>query len=247
MGFETLLPIGASLLGSVLNSDAQSSAGDAAAAATRDANAQAIAEQQRQFDAVRQLLAPYVSAGTGALGAQQNLIGLNGNGPQQDAINALQASPQFTSALKLGENRILANASATGGLRGGNTQAALAQFSPALLSSLINDQYSRLGGLTSIGQNAAAGVGNAGMATGNNVAQLLANTGSANAGAALANGRADATLGNGITGALGQLVGSGALRGGFGGLQSGFSQTGLGGSGFGSGLAYGNQDLGGYF
>jgi hypothetical protein len=37
------------------------------------------------------------------------------------------------------------------------------------------------------------------------------------------------------------------LGGGFGGLQAAFSQTALGGSGFGTGLAYGNQDLGAYF
>lgn len=221
MGLETLLPIGARLLGSAMSSRAQRSAGNAAAAATREGNDAAIAEQQRQFDAVRKLLEPYVSAGTSALGAQQSLIGLGGTQAQADAIQALQMSPQFTSALKLGEDRILANASATGGLRGGNTQAALGQFAPALLSSMINDQYTRLGGLTSLGQNAAAGVGNAGMATGGNVAQLLQNTGLANAGAALASGRADATMGNGITSAIGQLVGSGALRG-LGGSSSPF-------------------------
>jgi hypothetical protein len=31
-----------------------------------------------------------------------------------------------------------------------------------------------------------------------------------------------------------------------GGLQAGFSQTSLGGSGFGTGLAYGNQDIGAF-
>jgi hypothetical protein len=29
--------------------------------------------------------------------------------------------------------------------------------------------------------------------------------------------------------------------------QAAFSQTGIGGSGFGTGFAYGNQDFGGYF
>ena len=216
MAWVAVAVVGGSLIGSSINADAQRSAGNTAADAQREGNQAATAEQQRQFDAVRQLLAPYVDAGTGALGRQQDLIGLNGNDPQQAAIMALQQSPAFTSALQLGENRILANASATGGLRGGNTQAALAQFSPQLLAQTINDQYTRLGGMTSLGQNAAAGVGNAGMATGNNIAQLLASTGSANAGAALAAGRSQMTIGNGITGAIGQLVGSGALKG-FGG------------------------------
>lgn len=232
MAWVAVAVAGSNLVGSLIGSDAQRSAGNTAADATNAANQQAIAEQQRQFDAVRKLLDPYVQAGTGALGAQQNLAGLNGYAPQQAAIQALQGSPAFTAAQQLGENRILANASATGGLRGGNVQAALAQFNPALLASTINDQYARLGGLTSIGQNAAAGVGNAGMATGNNVSQLLQGIGSANAGAALSQGRADTILGSGLTSAIGQLVGSGALKG-FGGSGGGYGGswdwTGMGG------------------
>lgn len=232
MGFEALIPAAASVVGSLISSDAQRSAGNTAADATSAANQQAIAAQNQRFDAVQKLLQPYVQAGTGALTAQQNLIGLNGNGAQASAIQALQGSPAFTAAQQLGENRILANASATGGLRGGNVQAALAQFNPALLASTINDQYARLGGLTSIGQNAAAGVGNAGMATGNNVSQLLQGIGSANAGAALSQGRADTILGSGLTSAIGQLVGSGALKG-FGGSGGGYGGswdwTGMGG------------------
>ena len=235
MAWVAVATVGGSLLGSIISGDAQRSAGNTAADATSAANQAAIAEQQRQFDQVRQLLQPYTQAGTGALGAQQNLIGLNGNDAQQAAINALQQSPQFTSMQKLGENRILANASATGGLRGGNTQAALAQFSPQLLAQTINDQYSRLGGLTSLGQNAAAGVGNAGMATGNNVSQLMQGIGSANAGGALAQGRSQMTYGNGLTGAIGQLIGSGVLGGGNGGGIGGWSGDGS----FGGGVTFG--------
>jgi hypothetical protein len=49
---------------------------------------------------------------------------------------------------------------------------------------------------------------------------------------------------------VGQLAGFG-LSGGFGspsmdGMQAKFSQTGMGASGFGTGLAYGNQDIGGF-
>ena len=108
-----------------------------------------------------------------------------------------------------GENRILQNASATGGLRGGNTQAALAQFSPQLLSQLIDQQYSRLGGLTSVGQNAAAGTGNAGMFAGKNVSDLLQQGGAAQAGGYLNAGRAQQNLFGSLGGALGQYIGLG--------------------------------------
>jgi hypothetical protein len=159
------------------------------AANTQAASAQAGIDQQKQmFDALQKVLAPYVTAGTSSLGAQQNLLGLNGNDAQQSAISAIQSSPQFAALQKQGQDAILANASATGGLRGGNVQGALAQFSPALLSQLIQQQLGNLGGLTSMGENAAAGVGNAGLQTGQSVANLLQQQGAATAGGQIAQG-----------------------------------------------------------
>jgi hypothetical protein len=162
----------------------------------------------RQFEPNPKLLSPYVTAGTGALSAQQDLLGLNGTGAQQTAISGIQSSPQFTALQQSGQNAILANASATGGLRGGNVQSALGQFSPQLLAQMIQQQYSNLGGLTSIGQNAAAGVGNAGQNTANSVTTLLGQQGSAAAGAALASGKADASLYNTLGSTLGTFIGS---------------------------------------
>ena len=225
---------GSSLVGSLISSDAQRSAGNTAADAQSAASQAGIAEQQRQFDAVQKLLAPYVQAGSGALTGQQNLIGLNGADPQAAAIAALRASPQFTSAQQLGERSILSNASATGGLRGGNVQAALAQFSPQLLSQMINDQYSRLGGITSMGQNSAVMQGNAGMQTGNNVTNLLGQIGQAQAGGALSQGRATAGWVNGATGALGQFAGMGGFGGG-----GGAAPAWTGDGSFGGGVQYG--------
>lgn len=214
MAWVAVAVAGAGLVGGVLSSNAQKGAAEDAAAAQGAATDRQIDQQNKQFDAIQALLKPYSDAGTGALAAQQNLIGLNGNSQQQAAINMLRSGPQFQSMLKQGENSILQNASATGGLRGGNVQAALGQFSPQLLSQLINQQYSQLGGLTSVGQNAAAGVGNAGMATGNNITSLLGQMGSIQAGSALAQGKADAGMYNAFGGALGSFAG----LGGFGGL-----------------------------
>ncbi len=199
--------VGSAVVGGAMSSNAQKKAGQQAANAQTAASEAGIAEQQRQFDAVRELLAPYVQAGTDALGGQKDLAGLNGNTAQASAIQALQQSPQFTSLLARGENSILQNASATGGLRGGNTQAALAQFSPALLAQTINDQYMRLGGITSMGQSAAAGVGNAGMQTGTSIANLLGQAGQAQAGGALAAGKAQSNLWDSLGGAAGAYYG----------------------------------------
>lgn len=199
--------VGGSLVGGVMSSNAQEDAAETAAGAQTQSSQAQIGESRRQFDEIRKLLEPYTTAGTGALSQQQALLGLSGAGAQRSAISALEQSPQMQALTQQGENAILQNASATGGLRGGNIQAALAQFRPQILSSMIESQYSKLGGLTSIGQNAAAGVGNAGMNASNQVNQALGNIGSAQAGAELAAGQANAGFANTL-GQVGGFVGS---------------------------------------
>lgn len=181
---------GSTLLSGVLQANAASDAAN-----TQAGMAQAgIAEQRRQFDAIQKLMEPYVQAGTGALGAQQALVGLGGVDAQQSAISNIQNSPIFQGLVRQGENSILQNASATGGLRGGNTQAALAQFSPAMLQKSIDDRFAKLGGLTTLGQNSAAGVGNAGLSSANQVSSLLGEQGAAQAGGVLGQAKAYGNL-----------------------------------------------------
>ena len=203
--------VGTGLIGAVganKASKAQSKAANQAASAQTESDAAAIEEQRRQFDAIQKLLEPYAQAGTQGLSAQQDLLGLNGADKQQAAYDAISNSPAMNAYAQQGENAILQNASATGGLRGGNTQGALAQFRPQLLNQLINQQYANLSGMTSIGQNAAAQTGNAGMATGANIGNLLQNSGSAQAAAAMAQGKADANQWGAVGGIFGQLGGA---------------------------------------
>jgi hypothetical protein len=178
------------------------------AAATQAASAAAaIAEQQRQFDAMQALMAPWVSQGTEALGQlgkyesagtdalsmQRALMGLDGPDAQRAAINGISNNPEMAAMIGQGENAMLQQGAATGGLRGGNIQGALAQFRPQMLSQLINNQYSKLGGLIDMGQGitmnrAALGqASSAGMAAGNmqqasSIGNLLMQQGNALAG-----------------------------------------------------------------
>jgi len=170
-----------SLLGGLV----QSSATQRAAGQQAQSAESGIAEQRRQFDTLQQLLRPYVEAGTPALRGQQSLIGLRGPAEQQAAISQIESSPLLQALTRQGEQAMMQNASATGGLRGGNFQGALAQFRPMMLQNAIDQQYARLGGFTALGQQSAAGVGSAGMETGSNVAQLLAAQGAARAGGTL--------------------------------------------------------------
>ncbi|MFN8775882.1 MAG: hypothetical protein ACK5XV_03865 [Flavobacteriales bacterium] len=177
-----ILGVGAALLGgSVL----QSKSAEKASRQQAQAADAGIAEQARQFDELRRLLEPYVAAGQPALQGQQALIGLRGASEQESAISQIEQSPLLQSLTRQGEQAMLQRASATGGLRGGNIQAALAQFRPMMLQEAIDKQYARLGGLTSLGQQSAAGVGSAGMETGQAIAGLQAQRGAALAGGTL--------------------------------------------------------------
>lgn len=214
--------IGASVGGSVLSANAQKKAASQASAAQIAAAEMSIKEQRRQFDAVQKLLAPYVSAGTSAIGQQMALIGAGGADAQQAAINAIQAGPEFAALTSAGEEAILAQGAATGGLRGGNVQAALAKFRPEILSGLINQQYSRLGGLAQMGQSSATGQASAAQQMGANIGNLYGQIGASQAGAALASGQAASNVFGNIAGAAGYGFGSFATPvGSPGGLPAG--------------------------
>jgi hypothetical protein len=206
----TALVVGGSqLIGSSMQASA---AGDAAAIQSGAAQA-GIEEQRRQFDAMRELLKPYTEAGLPALEAQQAFLGLQGPEAERAAIERIRGGETFQALASQGEEALLQRASATGGLRGGNIQGALAQFRPQLLSSLIEQQYGRLGGMTQLGQRSAAGVGAAGMETGTNVANLLAQQGAARAGGELGEAKAYGQLFNLPAQFLGMQMGAGKTTG----------------------------------
>lgn len=192
---------------------AAKSAGRAQAAAAQ----QAVGEQESALEAIRGLLSPYmevgrpdltqpyVQAGGQALQGLQGLLGLRGVGEQQAAIQGIEQGAQFQELARQGEQGILQNAAATGGLRGGNVQAALSQFRPALLNQLIESQYGKLAGLTSMGgtaaqnllsmgQQTAAGLATAQQQTGANIGNFLTQKGAAQAGGILGAGKAWAGL-----------------------------------------------------
>jgi hypothetical protein len=149
-----------------------------------------VEEQRAAREEMRRLLEPYVAAGGPALEAQMGALGLRGTEAQQAYVAEQEQSPIYQALKRQQEESILQNASATGGLRGGNIQGALAQFSPALLNQFLTQQYDRLGGMTALGQQSAAGVGTSGMQSANAISGLFGQAGAARAGAALGVGQA---------------------------------------------------------
>lgn len=199
-----------------------------------------ITQQGETLDYLKGIYNPYMQAGTGALGGYQNLLGLGGAEAQQSAIDQLQQSPFYQSLYRRGEEALLQNASATGGLRGGNTQRSLADFGADTLATTIDRQLASLGGLINVGTGATGQVGSAAMGTGNNITNLLVGQGQAKADDYMRR----AALSSQIWGNVGGFMDSAAsaVAGGIG-AGGGFGAMGAGGAPFNL-AAMGNSMLG---
>jgi len=179
------LGAGAITAGTLASSAIGASAAKKAGQQQYDATMAGVAEEKAAREELARRLEPYAAAGTPALQAQMAALGLAGPEAQAKYVAEQEASPTFQAIARQQEEALLQNASATGGLRGGNIQGALAQFRPALLNQFLTQQYERLGGLTTLGQQSAAGVGSAGMQSASSIADLLAQGGAAQAGSTL--------------------------------------------------------------
>lgn len=197
---------------SYLSSKSSQKASSKASAAQTAASQAAIEEQRRQFDKVQETLAPYTDAGQRAMLGQMRLLGLGGGGlgvssaeAQQREINKIEQSPLFQAKIAQGEQALLQQAAATGGLRGGNVQSALAQFRPQMLEQEINNQFQRYGQLAGLGQASAAGVGSAAQQTGAGISSQLGQMGAAQAGGILSGAQAQNQFLGDVTGSLAWL------------------------------------------
>lgn len=115
--------------------------------------------------------------------------GMTGAESQASAIERIASSPLLQELTAQGEQALLQNAAATGGVRGGNIQGVLAQFRPQMLQNEIDKQYARLAQLSGMGQSSILSTpmsSPGGVPTNQNLAQYQQDIGSINAGSALA-------------------------------------------------------------
>jgi hypothetical protein len=143
----------------VYSADQQSNAIRRAGNIQAGAAGTATAESARQFDITQQNLQPFQEAGVGALGQQQALLGLSGEEAQQQAFSGLQESPGQQFIRNRQQRALVRNASAIGGLGGGNIRGALQQQAAGFASQDISNQFNRLSSLTGGGQTAATQIG----------------------------------------------------------------------------------------
>lgn len=181
MGISTALGIAAPIVGGLLGS--------------KSASKQASAQQQgydastqlgrEQLDYIKQIMAPYQQAGQSALPALQSFI----SQPADQFSFSFQdyyKSPEYAALMGQQNEQALRTGAATGGIRGGDTQAALATIAPQLALQAEDrarqnfslnqgarlNQYNMLQGIAGLGTGAANQVGNAaqnfGQTAGNN-------------------------------------------------------------------------------
>lgn len=204
-----------SVVGGITGSKSQAKAAERAGDLQYQAAMRGIDEQRRQFNLSREDQMPWLEAGETALGGIMDLLGLapGGGGAEQqaEAIAALEASPLFQSLVRSGEEAILANASATGGLRGGNIQDALSNFRADTLSQVIQQQLSNLGGLSGTGVGSAQHLGQIGSNAANSIGTLLGQGAAAQAGGVMAKGSVNRQAFSDLLNIGGSLAGLGVF------------------------------------
>lgn len=147
-----------SLIGGIIGGGKQKKASKKAAQLQYDAAMAGIAEETRQINQTREDFAPYQEFGRQGVEGYSDLLGFNGGDEQSSAIAALRETPLYRSLYGSGEEAVLANASATGGLRGGNTGRSLFELGEDTLARLIERQLGHYGGAIGAGAGATGSV-----------------------------------------------------------------------------------------
>ena len=138
---------------------------------------QGAGQAQQDLAQQRNDLAPYREAGLAPLQAQQDLLGLNGPGAADTAMANYRTSPGYQWQMGEGLRAVDAGAAASGDLRSGAALKAEQTFGQGLADSDFGTYYNRLMGLSTLGENAAAG----GAQTAGTAAQLAQGAGNTQA------------------------------------------------------------------
>src|SRR5690242_6221506 len=171
-----------SFLGGLLGAGASKKGSRKAEAAQLEFLNRALGLQEQQHTQDRADFAPFREFGTEAVGPAGNLLGLNGNEAQQTGIDAVMASPWYQSLYRNGLEANLQNASATGGLRGGNEVRSLADFGSDTLATSVDRMLQQLFGAIGVGSGSTAAGSAAGQNTTNAMAANLGQQGQVRAG-----------------------------------------------------------------
>lgn len=255
--------------------DAQSQAANNASANSLTASRESNALQKEMFDKQIELNTPFRQAGLTGQNRLMELLGLGGNTGAQGYGSAMknfsmgdfQEDPGYQFRMQQGQQALERSAAARGGLLSGRAGKDMTNYAQGAASQEYGNVYNRkfnefqtnrsnqlnpLQSLAGMSQTASGAMSNAAGNYGVNVGNNLTST---------ANTVGNNMMGAGNARASGYVGSANAWGGALGQAATGYQQSqimnqlfkqpssGLGGAsgGFGSGSAFGNQDLGQYF
>ncbi|MFW1903658.1 DNA transfer protein p32 [Acinetobacter baumannii] len=169
------------IIGSITGSTKAAKAAQEAGNQQFEATKYASDQQREMFDELRKDQQPYMQAGSDALKQLMGGMGADGQFMKTYSGQDIYNDPSYKFRLNQGLDAIQSGAAAQGGLLSGATQKALSDYGQNFASQEYQNgynrfnadqtnQYNRLANLVGLGQSAAAGVGNAGMQTGQAIA-----------------------------------------------------------------------------
>jgi hypothetical protein len=205
--------IGVAVVGGALSYESSRKAARAQVKSSKEA----IAEQQAARAAQEARMEPFLAQAEPALQQQAALTGLGGPEAQQEAFQAFAQSPGQQFLREQQERALVRQASAIGGLGGGNIRSALQQQAFQRAQTDIGQQFNRLASISGSAQTAAGQLGQFGAQSAANIGNLQQAGGAARASGILGQSQA-------IQQALGSGVGIYAQQGGFNQQQPGTTQ-----------------------
>lgn len=154
--------------------------------------------EERMFNEIQANEAPYVAAGGNAINALETGLGIQPGGTGQGSLNApftqadFQSSPGYAFQTQQGQEAIINQASATGGIGGGNTLKALDTFGQGVANQDWWNAYNAytqrqqneigtLGTIAQLGSNAGSNATTGASAFAGQIGQAQANIGTAQA------------------------------------------------------------------
>ena len=171
-----------------------------------------------------------LDVGNEGLDIQAALAGLRGGPAQATAFQNFQQSPGQQFLREQGEQTILRNQAAIGGLGGGNVRRALTEFGIGTAAQDFGNQFQRGQQVIGSQQALAPTAANLISGTGQNIAQSRLGTGQNLAGGRFQTGSALSNLLSQQGGGAADIIGTGSaniaqLLQGFGGQQAGSNQA----------------------
>lgn len=175
-GFQASADIGKGI-GSVFGIGGEEAAQEAAQAQAQ-ASLAGVEEERREFDITQETFRPTIEAGDLAREQQLALLGLRG---EEAFEQATRLSPAQAFIEKRSQRNLLRNASAIGGVGGGNIRSALVEQGAGFAGTQLQNQFSQLGQVAGQGTASVANQGQLAGQSSQNIANLLQAGGQAQA------------------------------------------------------------------